>query len=77
MLSFLCITAIRVFAKGKAFVHWTEQKMRGPGQSRYKDIKHHHATEEYFDFHTTVLKNHGKNRSTFIPPSSKIMVRIF
>ncbi|XP_076102113.1 arrestin domain-containing protein 3-like [Mytilus galloprovincialis] len=63
--------AIRVFAKGKAFVHWTEQKMRGPGQSRYKDIKHHHATEEYFDFHTTVLKNHDKCGKKFVLPAGK------
>ncbi|XP_052099690.1 arrestin domain-containing protein 3-like [Mytilus californianus] len=63
--------AIRVFAKGKAFVHWTEQKMRGPGQSRYKDIKHHHATEEYFDFHTAVLKNHEKCGTKFVLPAGK------
>lgn len=52
--------AIRVFAKGKAFVHWTEQKLRGPGKPRYRDHRHHSATEEYFDYHYTILKNNGK-----------------
>lgn len=63
--------AIRVFCKGKAFVHWTEQKLRGPGEPRYKDTRHHSSTEEYFDFHTTVLQNNERNSKKFVLPAGK------
>ncbi|KAJ8316569.1 hypothetical protein KUTeg_005878 [Tegillarca granosa] len=56
----LSISAIWLIAKGKAFVHWTEQKMRGPGESRFKEVRHHSSTEEYFDYAIPLLTSSGK-----------------
>ncbi|RUS79983.1 hypothetical protein EGW08_012248 [Elysia chlorotica] len=49
------VKGIRMVIRGKAFVHWSEQSMRGPGESRFKSIRHHSATEEYFDFSQQLL----------------------
>ncbi|XP_059176261.1 arrestin domain-containing protein 3-like isoform X2 [Physella acuta] len=49
------VSGIRLFIRGKAFVHWTEQTMRGPGESRHKETRHHSATEDYFDVSQPLL----------------------
>ncbi|KAK7495975.1 hypothetical protein BaRGS_00012676 [Batillaria attramentaria] len=46
---------IRISVRGKAFVHWTEQLMRGPGESRFREIRHHSSTEEYVDWSQSLL----------------------
>ncbi|CAG5125230.1 unnamed protein product [Candidula unifasciata] len=46
---------LRMSFRGKAFVHWTDQTMRGPGEVRFKEIRHHSATEEYFDVSKSLL----------------------
>ncbi|BFZ01389.1 hypothetical protein BsWGS_04428 [Bradybaena similaris] len=46
---------LRMTFHGKAFVHWTEQTMRGPGEVRFKEIRHHSATEEYFEVSKSLL----------------------
>ncbi|XP_062614117.1 arrestin domain-containing protein 3-like [Saccostrea cucullata] len=51
----LNLQCIRVYVKGEAFVHWTDQRMRGPAPLRTPGTRHHSAHEEYFDFTTTVL----------------------
>ncbi|KAI8777174.1 arrestin domain-containing protein 3-like [Biomphalaria glabrata] len=43
------VSGIKLVFHGKAFVHWTEQVMRGPGESRFKEVRHHSATEDYID----------------------------
>ncbi|BFY98273.1 hypothetical protein BsWGS_01313 [Bradybaena similaris] len=59
---------IRLVCRGKAFVHWTDQTMRGPGEIRFKEIRHHSATEEYFDISKSLLGqapgsiHHGEKR---------------
>ncbi|KAK3097174.1 hypothetical protein FSP39_007115 [Pinctada imbricata] len=64
----LKLAAIRIYAKGKAFVHWTNQNMRGPGSPRYKVVRHYSANEEYFDFVCTVLKSEEHNKRIILPP---------
>lgn len=52
----LCLfTDIRLVVRGKAFVHWTEQLMRGPGESRFREIRHHSAREDYVDWSQSLL----------------------
>ncbi|PVD19293.1 hypothetical protein C0Q70_19780 [Pomacea canaliculata] len=46
---------IRLVVRGKAFVHWTEQLMRGPGESRFREIRHHSAREDYVDWSQSLL----------------------
>ncbi|KAK6179417.1 hypothetical protein SNE40_011782 [Patella caerulea] len=41
--------------------------MRGPGESRYREIRHHSATEEYFDVSNTLLSK---------DPTSKAETRV-
>ncbi|XP_053405210.1 arrestin domain-containing protein 3-like isoform X2 [Mercenaria mercenaria] len=50
--------AISITIKGQGYVHWTEQKLRGPGEPRFKDTHHHSASEDYFE-HTLVLFGQG------------------
>ncbi|XP_050401776.1 arrestin domain-containing protein 3 [Patella vulgata] len=57
------LKGIRVIFRGKAFVHWTDQNMRGPGESRYREIRHHSATEEYFDVSNTLLSKDPATKS--------------
>ncbi|XP_005101122.1 arrestin domain-containing protein 3 [Aplysia californica] len=58
------VSDIRMSFRGKAFVHWTEQAMRGPGESRYKEIRHHSATEEYIDVSKHLLSRGSTSSST-------------
>ena len=58
---FFFITAVRITFRGQAFVHWTEQKVRGGGEPRYKDTHHHSASENYFE-HSIVLYGRGMFR---------------
>ncbi|GFR92183.1 arrestin domain-containing protein 3 [Elysia marginata] len=55
VVKIVSMQGIRMTIRGKAFVHWSEQAMRGPGESRFKGIRHHSATEEYFDFSQQLL----------------------
>ncbi|CAL1526418.1 unnamed protein product [Lymnaea stagnalis] len=55
------VNEIRLVFHGKAFVHWTEQSMRGPGEIRLKEIRHHSATEDYFEVSQPLLSK-GKNQ---------------
>ncbi|XP_048257824.1 arrestin domain-containing protein 3-like [Haliotis rufescens] len=56
------LKGIRITFRGRAFVHWTEQLMRGPGESRFREIRHHAATEEYFDVsHPLIPRGSGNN----------------
>ncbi|ESP05163.1 hypothetical protein LOTGIDRAFT_227841 [Lottia gigantea] len=59
----LKLKGIRVNFRGKAYVHWTDQNMRGPGESRYREIRHHTATEEYFDVSNTLLSKDPSNNN--------------
>ncbi|XP_076465647.1 arrestin domain-containing protein 3-like [Babylonia areolata] len=54
---------IRIQVRGKAFVHWTEQLMRGPGESRFREIRHHSSTEEYIDFSQSLLGRTSESAS--------------
>ncbi|XP_011415521.3 arrestin domain-containing protein 17 [Magallana gigas] len=54
------LQCIRLHVKGEAFVHWTDQRMRGPAPLR-TPARHHSAHEEYFDFTTTVLGNNDND----------------
>ncbi|XP_060579213.1 arrestin domain-containing protein 1-like [Ruditapes philippinarum] len=54
----LKLSAISITIKGQGYVHWTEQKLRGPGEPRFKDTHHHSASEDYFE-HTLVLFGQG------------------
>ena len=56
-LNFFCV-GIRLHVRGEGFVHWTDQRMRGPAPLR-TPARHHSAHEEYFDLTTTVLESHG------------------
>ncbi|XP_071114939.1 arrestin domain-containing protein 3-like [Haliotis cracherodii] len=56
------LKGIRITFRGRAFVHWTEQLMRGPGESRFREIRHHAAKEEYFDVsHPLIPRGSGNN----------------
>ncbi|XP_056020506.1 arrestin domain-containing protein 3-like [Ostrea edulis] len=56
----LNLQCIRVYVKGEAFVHWTDQRMRGPAPLQ-TPTRHHSAHEEYFDFTSTLLGNNDNN----------------
>lgn len=58
ILQHLSLTSISITIKGQGYVHWTEQKLRGPGEPRFKDTHHHSASEDYFE-HTLVLFGQG------------------
>ncbi|XP_052795426.1 arrestin domain-containing protein 3-like isoform X2 [Mya arenaria] len=45
----LRISGIYITVKGRGYVHWTNQQLRGPGKPRFKDTHHHAASEEYFE----------------------------
>ncbi|KAL3865925.1 hypothetical protein ACJMK2_043270, partial [Sinanodonta woodiana] len=56
--------AIRAVCNGKAFVHWTEQRMRGPGESQYRNIRHHSAAEKYME-QAVIL--YGNKEKCYLP----------
>lgn len=60
-MNFTChnISDLRMTFHGKAYVHWTEPTMRGPGEIRFKEIQHYSATEEYFEVSKSLL-SHGE-----------------
>lgn len=58
ILQHLSLTSISITVKGQGYVHWTNQKLRGPGEPRFKDTQHHSASEEYFE-NTLILFGHG------------------
>ncbi|KAJ8304882.1 hypothetical protein KUTeg_018465, partial [Tegillarca granosa] len=41
--------------------------MRGPGESRFKEVRHHSSTEEYFDYAIPLLTSSGKNKKIVLP----------
>ncbi|XP_052282969.1 arrestin domain-containing protein 3-like isoform X2 [Dreissena polymorpha] len=57
------LTCIAITVKGRGYVHWTDQQLRGPGQPRFKDTHHHTASEDYFE-RTLVLCGDTANIGT-------------
>ena len=35
--------------KGRGYVHWTNQQLRGAGTPRFRDTRHHAGSEEYLN----------------------------
>ncbi|XP_041372265.1 arrestin domain-containing protein 3-like [Gigantopelta aegis] len=62
------LRGIRISFRGKAFVHWTDQSMRGAGQSRFREVRHHSATEEYLDISLALLARGSKSEEKKILP---------
>ncbi|KAL4227998.1 hypothetical protein ACF0H5_013436 [Mactra antiquata] len=58
LLQHLSLTSITITIKGRGYVHWTDQKLRGAGEPRFKDTHHHSAYEDYFE-HSLLLYGQG------------------
>lgn len=58
LLQHLSLSCISITVKGQGYVHWTNQKLRGPGEPRFRDTQHHSASEDYFE-NTLILFGNG------------------